>query len=66
MEVKSVAASKINIASLVAQCVAIAAIFGWIPEEHKDAVLQTALLVIPGAIQIFRTFFTTAKLRIGG
>jgi hypothetical protein len=65
MEEKSVAASKINITALIAQGVSIAAMLGYIPEEHKDAVLEAALVILPFAIQVFRTFYTKAQLRFG-
>jgi len=50
--------SKINWASLVMQMVALSVVFGLIPEDAGQPLMEITMLVVPTLIQIFRTWFT--------
>lgn len=53
--------SKINITALITWLVGGAVTIGLVPAEHKEVVLQFAVLVAPPLIMTFRTWFTASK-----
>ena len=59
--INSPAVSKINYTALMIQIIGIAAILNWIPADLEQPVVEITMIVLPGMIQVFRTWFTKKK-----
>lgn len=55
--------SKINWTALATQLITIALIAGWIPNEYSTPVLAIVGIVMPGIVQVFRTWYTGPRQR---
>ena len=53
--------SKINWTALATQLMTIALIAGWIPNEYSTPVLAIVGIVMPGIVQVFRTWYTAPR-----